>query len=129
MFALFDMRTPRTIRIVLFSDAEIVSETVKEGKNVDLLAVFVDALTTAECTADNIGGIAVIVGVGTFTSTRLAVTVANGFAYARQIPVLAIDEAQAEDVTALVPLFAEATPGMFISATYSAPPRIHTPSS
>ncbi|PIR03358.1 MAG: hypothetical protein COV60_00725 [Candidatus Magasanikbacteria bacterium CG11_big_fil_rev_8_21_14_0_20_43_7] len=72
-----------------------------------------------------IGGVMVVVGEGTFTSTRLAVTVANTFAYVQKIPLLPISKEQTNDPQALLPLLLEQPVGRYISATYSAPPSIN----
>lgn len=118
------MGIPQTIRIVLFTYGGVVSEHVREGKNIELLSVLHEALQESSVDQKAITGIAVLVGVGTFTSTRLAVTVANTFAYANQIPVVTVTVAQKDNFAGMEDMLAAATPGQFISATYSGDPRI-----
>lgn len=65
-------------------------------------------------------GLAVRVGVGRFTATRIAVTVVNTLAYAQQIPVLAVDDWSLDLIKKI-----QATPlGQYVSARYSAPANI-----
>lgn len=69
-----------------------------------------------------IKGVAVVVGVGRFTSTRVATTTANALALSLSIPVLAIDKFS-EDLNKQL---AMTTRGVYISARYSAPANIGT---
>lgn len=69
----------------------------------------------------DLSGIGVVVGKGRFTATRVAATVANALAYGLNIPVIALTEA---DTAMAEKLFKKAKKGVYISATYSAEPRI-----
>lgn len=60
-------------------------------------------------------GVAVVVGKGRFTSTRVATTVANMFGYTLDIPVVAV-----ERVNNLKSIFSGAKIGQYVSAKYSA---------
>ena len=66
----------------------------------------------------------VVVGAGSFTSTRIACVVANTFAYVKQIPLLAISVEQVDEVQELVPELLKQKKGNYISATYSGEPNI-----
>ena len=68
-------------------------------------------------------GLAAVVGHGSFTATRVAVTIANTLAYAWGIPVVAVTNANHEQALALLQ---QARPGVLIAAEYSAPPRVGT---
>ena len=68
-----------------------------------------------------------VVGTGSFSSTRIATTLANSFAYNYQIPLLAIDKDQALSVQKLIPTLLEQTEGQYVSATYSGEPNINKP--
>lgn len=65
-------------------------------------------------------GVAVVVGVGKFTSTRVATTMANALALSLRIPVLAVDKfsENLHEQLVNVPL------GVYVSARYSAPANI-----
>lgn len=71
-----------------------------------------------------LAGIMVVVGVGGFTSTRVACVIANTFAYVLQIPLLAIKHNEIEKVQKLIPKLLKQKPGHYLSATYSAEPNI-----
>jgi len=68
-------------------------------------------------------GIAVVVGQGRFTLTRIAVTVANTLAYALHIPVAGVMSASEDWVQKL----SVQPVGQYISAKYSAEPNIGKP--
>ncbi len=68
----------------------------------------------------DIKGMAVVVGVGRFTSTRVATTVANALALSLSIPVLAVDKFSEDLNIQLV----QTPTGIYISARYSAPANI-----
>ena len=74
-----------------------------------------------DLSVQDIAGIVVVVGKGHFTGTRIAVTIANIFAYARQIPILSVKE---YDNYTWLEALKKATPGQYISAEYSTEPRV-----
>lgn len=123
MNLLIDMTEREVISLMLFTD--IVHQRVREsGRTKDILPVLNALLERKGLSRDDIRGIAVVVGQGTFTGTRLAVTLANTFAYAQQIPIIAVTNNEKKDVLLMNERLEKATPGMFISATYSARPSI-----
>ncbi len=65
-------------------------------------------------------GLAVRVGVGKFTATRIATTMFNALAYTLQIPVLAVDDWSLDLLKKIqtVPI------GQYVNARYSAPANI-----
>ena len=69
----------------------------------------------------DLAGMAILVGQGRFTSTRVAVTITNTLAYVQHIPVLAVKEIIDFD---WVDTLKKVTPGNFISAEYSSEPRV-----
>ena len=73
-----------------------------------------ECLKKAKLKMSDIDGLAVVIGKGRFTATRLAVTFVNTLAYALQIPVVASDPD--EDWPAKI----SAQPvGIYVSAKYS----------
>lgn len=64
----------------------------------------------------DITGIAVVVGKGRFTATRIAVTIVNTLGYALKIPVVSVISS---DTELAEKAFKKAKPGVFISAKYS----------
>lgn len=90
-------------------------------RNEQNLLAMVDKLLSDEAKKlSDLRGLAVVVGKGKFTATRIAVTIANTLSYALQIPVLAVDgwylnlkkDIQASPV------------GQYVSAQYSAPANV-----
>ena len=65
-------------------------------------------------------GIAVVVGAGKFTATRIATTIANTLALTLKIPVLGVNEFNEN----LASQLATTSVGIYISALYSAPANI-----
>lgn len=111
-----------------FFDEKNREDRMYEGRNRELLKC-IDTMSSELRDMGyetSIDGIMVVVGSGSFTSTRIAVVVANTFAYARQIPLLAIAEDQIANAQDLIPELMKQTPGHYISATYSGEPNIGT---
>lgn len=111
------------ITLTLF-DIDTTHVQTVPGKNRTLLVAIDTFLQKQDTALANIEGIAVIVGEGSFTSTRIAVTVANTVAYARHIPVVAVTKEQSKDIPELMALFETTSAGTYISATYSGEPNI-----
>ena len=105
MYLLIDMSQRDLIHLALFNDHSFVEEKF-EGQNRELLGCIDKSLKSIKSkvkSVSDIEGIFVVVAVGSFTSTRIATVVANCFAYAKQIPLLAIQENEIEDVQKLIP--------------------------
>ncbi len=123
MFLLIDTSERDIVRLSLL-DEKVQHDAVLEVSNRELLKCIDTFLVEYDLTKNDVTGIMVVVGEGGFTSTRLATTVANTFAYVQHIPVLAISKDQASDPQALIPALLEQHSGQYISATYSASPSI-----
>jgi len=95
-----------------------------DGKNRELMQCIDTFFTKMEAAKHDIEGIMVVVGSGSFTSTRIGVVVANTWAFAKDIPLLAIQESQIEDIQSLIPTLLDQPKGQYISATYSGEPNI-----
>lgn len=125
MYILIDMSVKDTIRIVQFTaDGTLVHETVTNGTTVELLQTLDTSLTETAHTIGGVMGIAVYVGVGSFTSTRIAVTVTNAIVYAKHICACTTNVAACTDLPNIAVNLRQAEPGQYISATYSGSPRI-----
>lgn len=123
MYLLIDTSVRDEIGLALFDQEKKIDTRVEAG-NRELLRVIDSLLTSSKKTIDEIAGIMVVVGEGSFTSTRLAVTVANSVAYAKQIPLLAISKDQAENPQALIEELAKQPVEQYLSATYSGMPNL-----
>ncbi len=124
MYLLIDMSQFDQIHLAIFDIEKRVDKTF-EGRNRELLGC-IDLFVKSQLSKVNcqIEGIMVVVGAGSFTSTRIAVVVANTFAYVRQIPLLAISVGDVEKVQAFIPELLKQPAGQYISATYSGEPNI-----
>lgn len=101
-----------------FSWARQESISSREGA---LLEAIEQLLATTRQPLEAIEGIGVVVGKGSFTSTRVAVTVANTLALALHAKVVALTDGTVEQFMDLLKI---SVPGQLVAATYSAPPRL-----
>ncbi|MBT3539455.1 hypothetical protein HOF40_01410 [Candidatus Parcubacteria bacterium] len=123
MYLLIDISELDQIHLALF-DSEKRTDKTFEGRNRELLFSVDQILKEQKNSKKDIEGITVVVGAGSFTSTRIACVVANTFAYVSQIPLLAISVEQVEKVQDLIPELLKQPKGQYISATYSGEPNI-----
>ncbi len=80
-------------------------------------------------TLDTLTGVVVVTGPGSFTSTRISVTIANGLAFAKQIPVVGLENTAREPIEHLVEAGAwkeplAAAPSGYAVPVYDRPPHI-----
>jgi len=125
-YLLIDMSEKSDIHLVLFDEEKKVEKNF-EGQNRELLLCIDNFFIENNVVKENIKGIMVVVGVGTFTSTRIACVVANTFAFVLQIPLLAIGTDDIVKVQDLIPSLLKQPKGQYISATYSGEPNIGKP--
>jgi len=123
MYLLFDASAQDEITLTLFDEHQKSSETY-DAKNRELLTCVASFLTAREILPADIRGIAVILGAGSFTSTRIATTVANAWGYAMQIPVIGLTKDDALNLPDLLQRFQRQPICQYISATYSGMPNI-----
>lgn len=113
MYLFIDTSEKEIINLALFDDKTIEHRTYS-GRNRELLTCIRDLLIDKRP-----DGITVVVGAGSFTSTRVACVVANTFGYVLQIPILAISKEQAKDPQKLISKLLKQLKGQYISAMYS----------
>lgn len=123
MYLLLDLSVKDTIHLALF-DESFIEHKKYSGMNRELLGCVEDFLNLQNVKKEEIAGIMVVVGAGSFTSTRIACVVANTFAYVLQIPLLAISADKIDKVQELIPELLKQPRGQYISATYSGEPNI-----
>lgn len=123
MYLLIDLSAQDQIHLAIF-DTEHRHDLSVSGRNRELLTVIDGYLKEQAVQPASIDGIMVVVGAGGFSSTRIATTVANTFGYIYQIPLLAIDAKDVEQIQSLIPTLLAQPAGQYISATYSAEPNI-----
>lgn len=123
MFLLVDTSGRDQISLTLFKGA-VVEQKNYSVPNRALLATIETFLAANNLRVQEVEGVAVVVGVGSFTSTRIATTVANTWAYAKNIRIVGVTAAEASDLPKLEAKLLQAEPGIYISATYSGEPNI-----
>lgn len=123
MYILLGMEERDVVRIVCFTKDQ-AQEYQVPAKNSEILTHIDACLAKNNRTLAEIKGIAVVVGAGTFTSTRLAVTVGNTIAYVQQIPIVAVSAELKNNYTNSIELCEKQLVGIYVSATYSGSPRI-----
>ncbi|MFH1286147.1 MAG: hypothetical protein ABII02_00095 [Candidatus Magasanikbacteria bacterium] len=126
MYLLIDTSQKEAIHLALFDKNEIFVASVR-AQNRELLESIDSFFVSKDFEKEHLKGIVVVVGEGGFTSTRIAVTVANTFGYALQISLLAISKEQSLDPQALIEQTQSQPVGQYISASYSGEPNITKP--
>jgi hypothetical protein len=98
---------------------ERVSSVRSAGGGLNLLASVLAELGSAR---KDISAIGVVMGQGSFTSTRVATTIANSMAFACKVPVYAC--VRPPHPTERPEVFFGSKPASYVSATYSGAPRL-----
>jgi tRNA A37 threonylcarbamoyladenosine modification protein TsaB len=128
MYLLLDLSERDSIHIALFNESIIEPEQVS-GRNRELLSVVENFLSQKKLTKNDVKGIMVVVGAGGFTNTRIAIVVANTFAYSEKVSLLVITKDQVPKIQELIGELLQQPIGQYLSATYSAAPNITAPKS
>lgn len=123
MYLLIDPSVKDQITLAFF-DTQQCEKKIYQVMNREVLACIDLFLAEQGWKVKDIRGIMVVVGTGGFSSTRIAVTVANTFGYAFQIPLLAITEEQAKTPQAMLETLLRQKPGVYILPEYSGEPNI-----
>lgn len=119
MYLVIDNSVDNQVLLYAHLNTKWVQQVISlEGKN--LLSALDEYCASLGKQLKDVEGIAVVVGIGRFTSTRVATTIANALALSLSIPVLAIDKFS-EDLNNQL---AQTPKGIYISARYSAPANI-----
>lgn len=126
MYLLINTSEKDSISLTLFK-GNFVEQKNYPAANRDLLLSINTFLEENTLRVQEVEGIAVLVGVGAFTSTRIATTVANTWAYSQKIPVIVVGLEEVSDLAALEQKLSQTEPGILISATYSGEPNIGKP--
>ncbi len=98
----------------------------KKNLKLPLIALLEVALKKYKKNFDDIDGMAVLVGQGRFTATRIATTTANILGYVLKIPVISILHLKNNADFQLVDnKFSKTKKGVYISAKYSGKPHLY----
>ena len=120
MYLLLDNSDAQQIVLSLWLD-NVWVQRVYQSKEFGLIGAIDKCFQEEKCVLKDLGGIAVVVGRGSFTSTRIAVTVANTLSYALGISVVATSSI--EEI-GLVDKIKNAKKDILVSAVYSGEPNI-----
>lgn len=123
MYLLLDLSEADRLHVALFTDTEI-SHTMVPGRNRELLSAVHDALRSRGLTPADVRGIMVVVGTGSFTSTRIATTVANMWTYVFRVPLLAITATHVDRVQSLIPTLLAEPAHQYLTPLYSGEPSV-----
>lgn len=123
MYLLIDPSVQDQFTLAFFDEKQLVTKTV-EAKNRVLLQCVDNFLREQQKDAHAVRGIMVVIGEGGFSSTRAAVTLANTFAYALRIPILAASKEDVIDPQKKITELIKRAPGQYIAPTYSGEPNI-----
>ncbi len=124
MYLFIDPSHHDSIRlVVLYSTHEKEYQVV--GKNRELLIHIMSTLDQEQLSLSDVEGVAIRMGVGGFSSTRIASVVGNSLSFALHIPVVGVN-LDHPSFGALTTLFSSAKLGVYLSPTYSSEPTIGT---
>ena len=123
MFVIIDNTGDDTISFVAYLNKKFVQKIFTVNRNQDLLVCLDQWLQSVGQSVKDVAGIGVVVGVGKFTSTRLAVTLANTLAFSLHIPVVTLEKEY--DQEKAVHLIQSAQPGIYAMPVYSAAPHLY----
>lgn len=117
MYALLDNSDSEVVRLGLATPAGGWEEAEFTRSTHDLLGALHELLLKKGSAVKDLTGIAVVVGVGRFTATRVATVVGNTLAYALGIPVVAVPTS---DPALALERLQTAKTGKFVVPVYSA---------
>ena len=123
MYLLTDCTTKDVIRLTLFSQERRV-EYVAEGRNARLLSHVVLFLDQESVARGDILGIVVVVGEGSFSSTRIASTVANTWGFVQDVPVIGVSQEDVKGVEGCIKKLTTTPYYVPFHPTYSGEPNI-----
>lgn len=121
MYILIDNSTDERIFFHYCLNTKWVQRLFKPVQDGQLLSCLDQLLSELGVKKEQLRGLAVRVGQGRFTSTRVAVTMANTLALANQIPVVGVTSS---DTTNLKELIKNTPVGQYVSAKYSGEAKI-----
>ncbi len=127
MYLFIDPSRHESVRLVVLR-ADVEQEYIYQVKNRELLHMIVDTLDREGESIGDIEGIVVLVGVGGFSSTRIASVVVNTLAFALRVPVASTTQEHIPTSTTVATFFGPESSTQYILPTYSGEPNIGTSS-
>ena len=114
----------RELSVGLSKDGAIVETRTLVSSPETYLRDVAQALEDWKITLDDLDAIAVVTGPGSFTSSRVSVMIANGIAFAKNIPVIGIPNVERVDFAALMIPTTLPPVDQFAVPIYDRPPHI-----
>jgi tRNA A37 threonylcarbamoyladenosine modification protein TsaB len=126
MYLLLDLSEKDIIKLNIF-DQNNAKDFKCAGRNSDLLKAISDFLSACGLAPQELRGVAVVIGEGSFSNTRISVVTANTLAYVQKIPVLGVSKKEAENPLALVSRLLARPVGEYVLPSYSGEANISKP--
>ena len=121
MFILIDNSNRKEIFFYYYLDDKWQEKSFNVKDNKPLLCYFDKLLKILKKKKTDLLGLAVLIGKGSFTSTRIATTLVNTFGYAFDIPVIGVRELELVELKEKI---MNTKVGQYVSAKYSGEPNI-----
>lgn len=132
-YLLLDPTIDEKLKLILFSEDEVISKDIKKVKAEKYLESLDSFLDKNELNINDIEGLIVLSASGRFTANRIATTIANTVRFIEDVSLLAVDKNEADDslntenIQTLSELRKklESSGSNYISAKYSGEPNIN----
>ena len=121
MFILVNNTNREEIVFYYLLDKDWIEKKFEVKNDLPVLFYFNKLLKSLKKKKRDLLGLAVLIGEGSFTSTRIAVTLVNTFGYALGIPVVGVREVKFEKLKEKI---TSTKVGQYVSAKYSGEPSI-----
>ncbi len=117
----------RELSLGLSRDGQIAGSKTVVASPETYLSTVAETLAEWNVTLDGLNAVAVVTGPGSFTSSRVSVMIANGIAFAKNIPVIGIPNAERVDFASLTIPTTLPPVDRFAVPVYDRPPHITIP--
>lgn len=117
----------RSLSLGLVQNGALAHDLVMAASPETYLSLVASTLAQWGVSLEDLGAVAVVSGPGSFTSSRVSTVIANGIAFARSIPVLAIGNdlrRNLHEIVADTDFSALPAIAQFAVPTYDRPPHI-----
>lgn len=123
MFLYIDPSKHNCIRLIIFRD-NTASVYEVSGKNRELLSVIDDIFCHHKLSLQDLRGIILLEGEGSFSSTRIATVVANSLSFTLHIPVVSTTRVHEPTIETVTQFFDHTLVGHYVIPLYSGEPNI-----
>ena len=120
------------ITLGLLKDGGLTCEETHQAQPEAYLREINSFLSAHEISLDELEAVAVVTGPGSFTASRVSVTIANTIGFTKSIPIIPIENKEKKSLSEIVKqidLNAVPNVGSFALPVYDRPPGITTPKS